>query len=226
MFKNKSIQPHSSYQPEISFIMLVREDYLKIIEEIRNIEKASLDEYIIKKLVPLKDENQFFVETLIKDINYILDGIDKPGDNDLIFEDGDIVIEDGDFKLTGYQTRLHNILNWLHGELMEKNILTWESKLNAENLKLNALKGAIKEIDISTFFEMPITKSTYTIEYKEQLDQIRRSIKKERQENYDYPKSKMKIFFLRLFDLDNWNFKPTFFGLEFDVFKFLRRVKR
>src|ERR1700758_2402923 len=100
--------------------MLKREDYANIIEDIRNAEKISLDEYIDKHLIPLRADNQFFIETLYKDIHYVLNGLDKEGDNDLVIENSDFVIEDGDFKLTGYQTRLHDILNWLHLEVVTR----------------------------------------------------------------------------------------------------------
>ena len=50
--------------------MLKRTDYLDLIEEIRNTEKKSIDEYIDKVLEPLRSENEFFIETLYKDIRY------------------------------------------------------------------------------------------------------------------------------------------------------------
>jgi hypothetical protein len=47
--------------------MLKRNEYIEIIEEIRNLEKISIDEYINKRLEPLKQENSHFVEVLYKD---------------------------------------------------------------------------------------------------------------------------------------------------------------
>jgi hypothetical protein len=84
--------------------MLKRDDYLNLIEEIRNTEKKSLDEYIEKVLEPLRLENLYFSETLYKDIHYLLKGIDKEGENDLVIENSDFVEDDGDLKLTGYQS--------------------------------------------------------------------------------------------------------------------------
>ncbi|AZI22501.1 hypothetical protein EIH07_05295 [Chryseobacterium taklimakanense] len=62
--------------------MLQRTEYLNIIEEIRNTEKKSLDEYIISVIEPLRNENPNFIETLYKDINYLINDIDKPHEND------------------------------------------------------------------------------------------------------------------------------------------------
>ena len=57
--------------------MLKRDDYIEIIEDIRNTEKKSLDEYISKVLEPLRSDNDLFIETLYKDICYLLNGIDR-----------------------------------------------------------------------------------------------------------------------------------------------------
>lgn len=53
-----------------------------------------------------------FIETLYKNIHYLLKDIDKPGENDLAIENGSMVIEDGDLKLTGYHSQFH-ISNFL-----------------------------------------------------------------------------------------------------------------
>jgi hypothetical protein len=44
--------------------MLKRNDYLNLIEEIRNTDKKSLDEFIEKVLEPLRIENDNFIEIL------------------------------------------------------------------------------------------------------------------------------------------------------------------
>ena len=75
--------------------MLKRDDYLAIIEEIRNTDKKSIDEYIHKVLEPLRRENENFVEILYKDIHYLIKNIDKAGENDLAIENGGLVLEDG-----------------------------------------------------------------------------------------------------------------------------------
>jgi hypothetical protein len=150
--------------------ILVREDYLKIIEEIRNLEKQALDNYIEKKLIPLKNENEFFVETLYKDILYVLRDVDQDGDNDLMIVDGDFVFEDDDYKLTGYQTRLHEITIWLHREVANK-IIQSDPLHFVEKME--------------QFEKSVLDKTSYTVEYRNKLDAINRSIKVERSENYE-----------------------------------------
>ena len=119
--------------------MLKRYDYLKLIEEIRNTEKKSIDEYIEKVLDPLRRENENFIETLYKDIHYLIKDIEKSGENDLEIKDGNFVIEDGDMKLTGYQSRLHHLSIWLHMEIakkfLEDNPSTFPEKM--ENFERN-----------------------------------------------------------------------------------------
>jgi len=48
--------------------MLIRNDYFKIIEEIENLEPNTLDEYIWKRLHPLMEANEYFIERLFKDV--------------------------------------------------------------------------------------------------------------------------------------------------------------
>lgn len=115
--------------------MLKRDDYIEIIEDIRNTEKKSLDEYINKVLEPLRSDNDLFIETLYKDICYLLNGIDKVGENDLAIENGALVIEDGGLKLTGYQSRLHNLCHWLHMEICKYS----KKCINTRNNFLNNL---------------------------------------------------------------------------------------
>ena len=114
--------------------MLKRDDYIEIIEDIRNTEKKSLDEYINKVLEPLRSDNDL-IETLYKDICYLLNGIDKVGENDLAIENGALVIEDGGLKLTGYQSRLHNLCHWLHMEICKYS----KKCINTRNNFLNNL---------------------------------------------------------------------------------------
>ncbi|WP_300979261.1 hypothetical protein [Flavobacterium sp.] len=174
--------------------MLKREDYLRIIEEIRNTDKKSIDEYVEKELEPLRSNNKNFIEILYKDIHYLIKDIDKKVDNDLAFEDGDLVVEDGELKLTGYQSRLHTLSIWLHMEIckkfMEKNPLTFiESMQNFED----------------NFLEKP----NYTPEYKAKLDKIKSSLKKERKLNLGEKES----FWNKIFDIDNLELKPNIAGI-------------
>lgn len=148
--------------------MLKRDDYINLIEEIRNTDKKSLDEFIIKVLEPLRSENENFIEILYKDIHYLLKDIDKKGENDLAIENGDFVIEEGDLKLTGYQSRLHNLSIWLHMEICKK--LT----------EVNPLTFVEKMTDFEKNF---LEKPNYTPEYKAKLDKIKKSLKQERKIN-------------------------------------------
>jgi len=156
--------------------MLIRNDYLKIIDEIRNLEPEALNGYIDNKLVQLKNENPFFIETLYKDINYILKDVDEEGDNDLIFENGDFVFENGDFKLTGYQTRLHDVIIWLHQQITSDII---------ENMKPSLRLFEEFSEKVESFENNVLNKSSYTVEYKEKLNAVKRSVIEERNENYE-----------------------------------------
>ena len=70
--------------------MLKPDDYINLIEEIRNTDIKSLDEYIDKVITPLREENQNLLEKLYKDINYLIKDIDKKGENNLAIENGDL----------------------------------------------------------------------------------------------------------------------------------------
>lgn len=195
--------------------MLKRDDYIEIIEEIRNTEKIAISEYIEKTLIPLKTSNQFFIETLYKDIFFILDGLAMPGDGDLIIEngdfvveDGDFVVEDGDYKLSGYQTRLDDVLIWLHMNLLQKSFTDFESpeKLNER------IKG---------FENRFLNSSTYTPEYRNKLIRIRQSIKTERSNNTKGIKYKIN----RLFDPDILELKPNIGGIGINFNEIINRLR-
>lgn len=187
--------------------MLKSEDYLNLIEEIRNTDIKSLDEYIDKVIIPLKEENQNLLEKLYKDINYLLKNIDKKGENGLAFENGDFVIENGDFKLTGYQSRLFSLGIWLHSEICKKLINdsphTFVDKMeNFEDSYLN--------------------KPNYTPEYKAKLDKIKRSLKKERQLNLGEKES----FWEKILDWDNLELKPNIAGVGLDLNNFIDKFTK
>jgi hypothetical protein len=174
--------------------MLKRDDYINIIEEIRNTDKKSLDEFIEKVIKPLQNENEDLIEILYKDIHYLIKDIDKKGDNDLVIENGDFVIENGDLKLTGYQSRLHNLSIWLHIEVCKKltgaNPLTFIEKMEAFE---------------KNFLEKP----NYTPEYKAKLDKIKKSLIKERKLNL----GEKENFWNKIFDFDNLVLKPNIAGI-------------
>ena len=186
--------------------MLKRDDYIILIEEIRNTEKKSLDEYIDKVILPLKENNKYFLETLYKDIHYLIKDIDKQGENDLAIENGDLIIEDGDLKLTGYQSRLHNLAIWLHLEIarnfIEKNPFTFINKMK----------------DFEKHF---LNKPNYTPEYKAKLDKIIKSLKKERCQNLN----EKETLWNKFFDLDVIELKPNFSGIGININELLKRLK-
>ncbi len=187
--------------------MLKREDYITLIEEIRNTDKKSIDEYIEKVLEPLRNENENFVEILYKDIHYLIKGIDKDGENDLAIENGDLVIEDGDLKLTGYQSRLHNLSVWLHMEVchkfIEDNPLTFIEK-------------------IENFNNIFLDKPNYTPEYKSKLDKIKKSLIKERKMNL----GEKENFWDKVLDFDNLELKPNVAGIGINLNEIINKFKK
>lgn len=190
--------------------ILDRNKYIEIIQEIRNTEKITLDSYIERRLIPLQAENPTFIKTLYKDIFYLLEGIDKPGDNDLMVENGDFAIEDGGLKLTGYQTRLHNLMNWLHQQVFIEMLEMYKDPEiflhQMENFEDNFLK-----------------KMNYTPEYRAKLDTLKESIKNEREYNYE-GKTRSKIKKLLNFDL--LELKPNIFGLGFNFNEMIKRLRK
>ncbi len=180
--------------------MLQRTEYLNIIEEIRNTEKKSLDEYIISVIEPLRRENSNFIVTLYKDINYLINDIDKPYENDL-------KIIDGDLALTGYQSRLHNLAFWLHTEIIKGFIESSPSNvtLKIEHFEINFLN-----------------KPNYTPEYKSKLDKIKQSLKEERKQNLN----ERENLWEELGDLDNLELKPNIAGIGFNFNNFLNKFNK
>jgi hypothetical protein len=174
--------------------MLKRYEYINLIEEIRNTDTKSLDEFILKVLEPLRSENENFIEILYRDIHYLLKDIDKEGENDLAIENGDFVMEDGDLKLTGYQSRLHNLFIWLYMEVCKKLTVA------------NPLTFVEKMTDFEKNF---LNNPNYTPEYKAKLDKIKRSLKKERKLNL----CEKEDFWNKIFDIDNLELKPNFAGI-------------
>jgi hypothetical protein len=144
---------------------------------------------------------------LYKDIYYLIKDIDKKGENDLSIENGDLVIEDGGVKLTGYQSRLHNLSIWLHMEvckkIIEKNPLTF--------------------IDSMADFEKNfLEKPNYTPEYKSKLDKIKRSLKKERTLNL----GEKENFWNKIFDIDNLELKPNVAGLGINLNELINKFRK
>jgi len=185
-----------------------RNSNLIIIEQLRNSEKIVLDDYIEKILIPLKEENPSFLKTLYKDILYVLDDLDKPNENDLVIENGDSVIEDGGFKLSGYQTRLHDICIWLHQEFIEDNLAHLDNLTNMIEVFEKAEQKLLKEENLTT-------------EYRGKLEEIKRSLRKERKVNYDNKTNGLKKYL----DFDILELKPNFFGIGLNINEIINKKK-
>lgn len=188
-----------------------RNDNLQIIEQIRNSEKISIDNYIDNVILPLKEKNPTFCEVLYKDIVYVLDGLNQEGENDLVIENGDFAFENSDLKLTGYQTRLHDIVIWLHKEYLDKIIK------EARNHDLTLIGDAIEKKEREFLLNF-----SFKPEYKEQLDKIRASLKKERKTNYENPKKGLSKFL----DPDILELKPNIMGIGFNLNELINRLRR
>lgn len=193
---------------ETNFDPFDRNSNLEIIRQIRNSEKVSLDDYIEKVLLPLKQSNPNFLKTLYKDIVYVLDGLDSPEDNDLIIENGDFVIEDGGFKLSGYQTRLHDISIWLHQEFVSETL--------EKNIGVNDLNDALEKAELKLFQHDKLTP-----EHKTELDKIKVSLKKEKKTNYENKNNGLKKYL----DFDILELKPNIFGVGFNINELINRAK-
>ncbi len=180
--------------------MLKRTDYLELIEEIRNTEKKSIDEYVDKVLEPLMADNEYFIETLYKDIYYLIKDIDKQGE-------GDLGVENGDLKSTGYQSRLYNLSIWLHMEITKKFI------------EENPLKFIEKMENFETNF---LEKPDYTPEYKAALDKIKRSLKKERKQNL----GEKENLWEKVWDWDNLELKPNIYGIGLNFNNLIDKFKK
>ena len=186
--------------------MLKRNDYIELIEEIRNTEKKSLDQYIEEVLEPLRKENDYFIETLYKDIHYLIKDISKKGENDLEIKNGSLVIEDGSLKLTGYQSRLHHLSIWLHLEVVKNFMKEYPLKLSEkmENFEKNVLNNP-----------------NYTPEYKSKLDKLKKSLKEERRQNLGEKES----FWEKIYDLDNLELKPNLAGVGINLNNLINKFK-
>lgn len=187
--------------------MLKRNDYLIIIEEIRNTEQKSLDDFIEKVLEPLRAENTNLIETLYKDIHYLIKDIGKPGEGDLFIENGDLIIENNDLKLTGYQTRLHSLSLWLHYEIIKKFM----------NENPDHIEDKLKNFEIN-FLDKP----NYTPEYREKLNKIKKSLREERKLNLNDKEN----FWDKVFDWDNLELKPNIGGIGINLNKIINKFKK
>jgi hypothetical protein len=144
--------------------VLTRDEYFKIILEIRDLERISLSNYLQDKYEKLYSKNPHFVKILYKDIYKILDKVDNECDKDIIIESGDFLVEYSDIKLTGYPTNLHFALVWLYSMLVE-------------SLNMASTKEIYAELDR---FENDFLKINYdTPAYTKKLAELRLQLRKE-----------------------------------------------
>lgn len=136
----------------------------------------------------------------------LIKDIDKAGENDLAIENGDLVIEDGDLKLTGYQSRLHNLSIWLHMEICRKFIET--NPLNfVQNMK--------------SFDHNFLNKPNYTPVYKLKLDKIKKSLRRERKMNL----GEKENFWNKIFDIDNLELKHNIAGIGVNLIEVINKFR-
>jgi len=169
---------------------------LKLIDQLRNLEKVSLDHYIENVLLPLQNANPSFYFTLYKDINFVINNSDIEGDDNI-----DSTLENNNER---YQTRLHDISIWLHLELLKQ--------LNIESLELTELSKVLKAFDAKI-----AANSNYTPEYKTALLEIRKSFKKELELNYDRNEFGIKKYLDLDVMLDLVKIRPNIMGIELDI---------
>lgn len=98
--------------------VLTRDEYFNIIEEIRNIAKISLDDYMQERYNRAIKKNPHFVKLLYKDIHDVL--YFKNNASKIVIENGDLVIENGDIKIYPeyIYTNLDYAYTWLHMQLI------------------------------------------------------------------------------------------------------------
>lgn len=186
-----------------------RNTNLIIIQELRNSEKRTLDDYIDKVLIPLGEQNPTFSEILYKDIVYVMEGLDKDEDNDLMIENGDFIIKDSDYMLTGHQTRLHDIVIWLHIEAIKK--------IESQSKHPNDFLDRIEKFNTDFLRDF-----NFILEYKIELDKIKASLKKERKHNYENRKGGLSKYF----DPNILELKPNIMGLGININEIINKFNK
>ncbi len=147
--------------------VLKRSDYLNLINDIIDTPYNSIEDFLQSMEDEYLPNNQALYDNLYKDINYILAKYDKPGDGDLLIQNGDFVIERGDIKLTGKQTTLHPASRWCWMKITARIAETKfhpsiEAKYPSPFMFMQKMDTYIKELDIDD----------YSPDYKKELDKI------------------------------------------------------
>jgi len=100
---------------------------------------------------------------------------------------------------------------WLHQEMVQK--------------FLNSNQPFQFSQSMERFEKNYLEKVDYTVEYKEKLDDIKRSILKERKQNYLKPKNKLSRILSQIFDLDNLELSPKVSGVGINIKRIIKRFK-
>lgn len=194
-----------SNNSESSFIdrVFTRDEYFKIILEIRELERSSLIDYLEDKYLKSIKRNPDFIKILYKDIYRILENINIEPDLNLVIQNGDFTLEHGDLKLTGNPTNLDYTLTWLHVKLVESFISDNPNHLAS---KMNAFENDFLNVNNDTS------------EYTKRLATLSTQIKKEL-------RNKNKSFWTWADLNDIITLHPNFCGLGIDINAIFAKIK-
>jgi len=142
--------------------VLTRDEYFQIIMEIYNLHNNTIDIYLTDKYKEYLPKNPEFVECLLKDIHKVSEGVNKPGDNDILIENGDFAIEHGDIKRTGNGvSNLEFAEAWLWIEYIKKYT---DANLNIEDF-------------LAHFENEFLTRNDYTPAYAKKIADLNKELK-------------------------------------------------
>lgn len=133
--------------------------YLEFINNIIDTPENELENYVEKLINEHEPSNPNFKKNLRNCLEFILEGVDKKGDNEIMFENGDFKLEDGDISLTGKQTNLHNALILVHMQVIE-------------SIDFPAI------LDFDSEKELEAFKKKLNPNFKKELEEVRKKIKK------------------------------------------------
>jgi hypothetical protein len=109
----------NNFESSTSDRVLTRDEYFKIIIDIRDLERISLVDFLEDKYFKSVKRNPEFIKILYKDIYRVLENIDREPELDLMIQNGDFALEQGDIMLNGKLTNLDYTIIWLHVKLVE-----------------------------------------------------------------------------------------------------------
>jgi len=110
--------------PTIGASVLTRADYLQMLQEIWDLSRITVSNYLDDRYEKYIAKNPHFVELLYLDVHKVMDGVLREEDGDLAIEDGDFAVEHGDLELTGRTNNFYDAMTWLHMKVVEKTVDT------------------------------------------------------------------------------------------------------